>query len=229
MWWLLSFLWKNLVPSPLEALAYLASQPPYSLLDSLAASLWHSLLGYAIALSLSYAGLMLYYLGGVFAEAVRSLNTLVQSVSVLAWILVFIVVFGTLSPLTPVLVSAAASFPILLSGMIGAVEALDKKFFEITRTLGATRLQEFLYIIVPGSVPYLAAASRSALGVALRITVVAEAFGGRSGIGYQLYLSYDLGDIVGVYAWAVYLVVVMVVLDVLLLSRLEKWARKWMV
>ena len=172
-------------------------------------------------------GLLVYYLGGVASEAVKAVNTLVQSVSILAWILVFIVVFGTLSPITPVLVSTAASFPILLSSMIGAVEALDRKFFEITRSLNASRVQEFIYIIVPGSLPYIAAASRSAIGVALRITVVAEAFGGRSGIGYQLYLSYDLGEVVGVYAWALYLVAVMVVLDLAVLAKIEKWAKKW--
>ncbi len=206
----------------------MARQPPRLLVDSLAASLWHSVAGYLIALLASYVAVLLYYMGGIVAEAVRAFNTLVQSVSVLAWILVFIVVFGTLSPLTPVLVSAAASLPILLSGMIGAVDTLDRKFFEVSRSLGASRLQEFLYIIVPGSIPYLAAASRSALGVALRITVVAEAFGGRSGIGYQLYLSYDLGEIVGVYAWALYLVAVMVLLDLLVLARIEKWAKRWM-
>ena len=220
-------MWPSLVPSPLRVVHYLSSQPPELLLGSLAATLWHSLLGYLIALSTSYLAVLVYYSSKTGAEAIKAVNTLIQSVSILAWILVFIVVFGTLSPLTPILVAAAASFPILLSGMIGAVDALDKKFFEITKSLGASKLQEFAYIIVPGSLPYLAAASRSALGVALRISVVAEAFGGRSGIGYQLYLSYDLGEIVGVYAWAAYLVAVMVILDLAVLARIESWAKTW--
>ncbi len=104
---------------------------------------------------------------------------------------------------------------------------LDQKLFEISKILGASRLQEFFYVLLPGSIPYIVSASRAAFGIALRISVVAEAFGAAGGIGYQIVYNYDLARVPGVLTWSILLIILMIGIDFLILKPLEKWTLKW--
>lgn len=190
-------------------------------------TLENSLAGFLIALALALASASAAHLSR-FAEAiVEALNTLVQSISVLVWALVLIMIFGVLSRAPPILVTAAACYPLLLSSVLSGFKYLDEKLRELARMLGATKLQELLYFLMPGSTPYILSASRSAVGLALRISVVAEAFGGRGGIGYELMYNYDLGVKEGVFAWALLLVVLMIIIDYAILRPVERWSMKW--
>ena len=190
-------------------------------------TLANSLAGYTIALIAAVASVIAAYTNRHLGAFFNALNTLIQSVSILVWAIVFMMVFGVTSRKPPVLVAAAASYPILLSSLMGATRALSSRFRLLARILGASRLQELVHFILPGTIPYLAAASRAAVGVALRISVVAEAFGASGGVGYWLVYSYDVGDKQGVFAWALVLVALMVAIDYAVLRPIERWVSKW--
>lgn len=190
-------------------------------------TLANSLAGYTIALIAAVASVIAAYTNRHLGAFFNALNTLIQSVSILVWAIVFMMVFGVTSRKPPVLVAAAASYPILLSSLMGATRALSSRFRLLARILGASRLQELVHFILPGTIPYLAAASRAAVGVALRISVVAEAFGASGGVGYWLVYSYDVGDKQGVFAWALVLVALMVAVDYAVLRPIERWVSKW--
>ncbi len=187
----------------------------------------NSLAGYALALAAAVASVAAAYANKHVGAFFDALNTLIQSVSILVWAIVFMMVFGVTSRKPPVLVAAAASYPILLTSLMGAVRSLSWRFRLLARILGASRVQELVYFILPGTLPYLAAASRAAVGVALRISVVAEAFGSSGGVGYWLVYSYDIGDKDGVFAWALVLVAMMIAVDYAILRPVERWASRW--
>jgi len=157
----------------------------------------------------------------------NALNTLVQSISVLVWAIVLVMIFGVTSRKPPILVVTAATYPVLLSSLFGAVRSIDSRIMLLARSLGAGKWEELFYFVLPGTIPYLAAASRTAIGIALRISVVAEAFGSSGGVGYWLVFSYDYGYKEGVFAWALVLVVLMIAVDMLLLRPVERWSEKW--
>ncbi len=184
-------------------------------------------MGYAIALILSLLLVAGSYLNKHIDSFTSALNTFIQSVSVLIWAIVFVMIFGVSSRKPPVLVAAAASFPVLLSNLYSAIRALDERFSLLARILGASRIQELLYFILPGTVPYIAGASRAAIGIALRISVVAEAFGASGGVGYWLMYSYDFGWKDGVFAWAAILILLMIVVDLGLLRPVERLTIRW--
>ncbi len=190
-------------------------------------TLTNSLAGYTIALLAAVASIIAAYTNRHLGAFFNALNTLIQSVSILVWAIVFMMVFGVTSRKPPVLVAAAASYPILLTSLMGATRALSSRFRLLARILGASRLQELVHFILPGTIPYLAAASRAAVGVALRISVVAEAFGASGGVGYWLVYSYDVGDKQGVFAWALVLVALMIAVDYAVLRPIERWVSKW--
>jgi NitT/TauT family transport system permease protein len=72
------------------------------------------------------------------------------------------------------------------------------------------------------------AASRVALGLSLRISVVAEAFGSSGGIGYMIMRSYNLADAPGVLAWSLILIALVLALDRLLLMPVEERSSSWL-
>ncbi len=226
-WHLLSAA-SPLIPSPAATLSYILSTPPSLIAESMATTLLNSILGFLLALAVSGAVAYIAYVSDLLRGLVYAYNTLIQSVSVLVWAIVAVMIFGVTSRIPPIIVTAAVAHPIILSGMLGGMEAVEKRYGLLVKILGLTPTQEFTDIIMPGTLPHLAAAARSAIGVALRISVVAEAFGASGGIGYEIMYNYDMGVKEGVFAWGALLVALMVLLDKLALSPLENWVRRWL-
>ncbi len=217
-----------LIPSPSDTVLFIFNEGIDKVLYNVYRTLFNSVSGFLLAFLLALASIVGAYMNTHVKALVDALNTFIQSVSVLVWSIVFLMIFGVTSIAPPILVVTAAAYPVLLSSFIGSVFSLDKKFSELARILGASKLQELYYFILPGSFPYIASASRSALGLALRISVVAEAFGASGGVGYQLVYSYDLGFKEGVFAWGIILVLLMIFLDYIVLRPVEGWSKKWM-
>ncbi len=190
---------------------------------TLARSTLGFLLGFGAALLLG----LLYTLHPVLREAIRALNTVLQSISVLIWIVVLVMMFGVLSPLPPILVASLVALPIVLAAVVAGLDSSSRKLAELAMMLGANKLQYYRDFLLPSLAPSLAGATRSALGAALRISVVAEAFGSSGGIGYMIANYYNLAEPRGVFAWGTILVIVMILLDKLLLEPLEKRAARW--
>ena len=226
-WHILSISFPLLIASPYETLTYIITIDKQILSRAITITLINSVTGFLIAMIMVSLIALLSYFSGFFRYFTNALNRFIQSVSVLVWAIIFIMIFGVTSSLPPILVTAMASFPILLSSMMEALNSLELEYYELTKILELSRIKEFRHIILPGSVPYMISASRSALGIALRISVVAEAFGSSGGIGYQLVYSYDLGLKVGVFAWSTLLILLMLVLDQLILGPIERWSYKW--
>ncbi len=226
-WVALARLYPTLIPGIGETLRFYSEAGWGLVLNSTILTLYHSLAGFLVAFLLVGASILLALYSAEFKEFLSSLNVFVQSVSVLVWTIVFIMIFGVTSSIAPILVTAMASFPAMLSAGISSSEKLLERYRPLIALLRPSRLQLYLHFIVPGTLPEMVSASRVALGIALRISVVAEAFGSAGGIGYQLVYSYDLGVKAGVFAWALLLIVLMITLDQLVLGRLEEWVRRW--
>lgn len=224
-WFILST-HSGILPGIRDTFSFLARNLHVAGRDALV-TLENTLAGFTLALAASLILAWLAMVNGLVEETVKAFNVLIHSVSALVWALLFLIIYGFTSRLPAVGVAAATSFPILLSGTLKGFEVARSEYGELSRILGLSRTGELVHILAPASVPFIIASGRSALGVALRISVVAEAFGASGGIGYRLWLYYQLHMYEGFMAWAILLVTLMVVLDKLVLERLESWSRKW--
>ncbi|MBP1912077.1 ABC transporter permease [Thermococcus stetteri] len=227
LWVLLARLYPTLIPGIGETLTFYSLVGTAEVLNATILTFYHSFAGFLIAFALVGLSILLSLYSNEFKAFFSALNVFLQSVSVLVWTIIFIMIFGVTSPIAPILVTAMAAFPALLSAGISSSENLLEKYRPLVVLAKPSRLQLYWHFIVPGTLPEMVSASRVALGIALRISVVAEAFGSAGGIGYQLVYSYDLGIREGVFAWALLLIVLMVTLDQLILRRLEVWVRRW--
>lgn len=78
-----------------------------------------------------------------------------------------------------------AIFPIIVNTMAGMREA-DPKLIQAARCFGAGKLDVFVRILIPGSLPAILMGMRLAVGRAVLGVVVGELYASQAGIGHQL-------------------------------------------
>jgi ABC-type nitrate/sulfonate/bicarbonate transport system, permease component len=78
-----------------------------------------------------------------------------------------------------------ALFPIVVNTIAGMSEA-DPKLIRAARSFGASKLDVFVRILLPGSLPSILTGIRLAVGRGVMGVVVGELFVSQAGIGYQL-------------------------------------------
>jgi len=227
-WALLLRLFPRSIPGPDEVASYFESAGLGAVLANIGRTLFNTAMGYLLSLLLTVFSLILYYSSSHLAAFIEALNTFIQSVSALVWALIFLLIYGLTSSAPPISVVAATSYPILLTLALSGSKMVLEKYGDVAKVMGAKRAQLLKYFILPGSLPYIVSGSRAAVGSALRISVVAEAFGSSGGVGYMLVYCYDLGNKGGVFAWSIILIALMMLLDLAVLRRLERWSMSWM-
>jgi NitT/TauT family transport system permease protein len=199
IWWLATSVASAQNPilgamGPVDAVLALGSQAATgSLFNTIGVSLTRLGLGLLIAV---VAGLTLGLLIGSVKWFEASTATVVQylrMVSPLAWAPIAVVLFGIGSPPVVFLVAIAAVWPITLATAAG-VKALDPEWLTLAKSLGASRLESVLAIVVPGIRGQVATGVRLALGVAWIVLVPAEMLGVDSGLGYQILNARDQID-----------------------------------
>lgn len=96
-----------------------------------------------------------------------------------------ILIFGIDDELKIFVVAFATFFPVLLNTMQG-VYAVPPTAIDVARTFQRGRRAILLRVVLPASLPYIAAGMRIALALALIVTIVAEMIAGSAGMGYYL-------------------------------------------
>jgi NitT/TauT family transport system permease protein/taurine transport system permease protein len=207
------------VPSLSEALgALIANHHEY--LGSLPTTLGEILAAYAIACG---GGILAGQLVGASPTARRMLLPVVRSAYAVPLVVLYPVLmvwFGLGAESKIAFAALYAFIPTMLTAVAG-VAALSPALGETARALGATRLQQILFIALPASLPSIVAALR--LGGALVIVgvIVAEMLGAAEGLGFLITRYRTLLNSPGVYA-GIILVLVMTGVHELLLRRLDR-------
>ncbi|MEM0042176.1 MAG: ABC transporter permease subunit [Candidatus Korarchaeum sp.] len=224
-WILLSI--QRTLPSPWDVLTYISGLEPERLLSHVLLTLFNSTSGFSLALISSLALGVVSHRSHLVRGFTGGICSVFNSTSALIWSLVLVSTVGVLSPLSPILVVAAVTLPQLLSTVTTALDSVDKQLLEVVRSLGGSPIDEYFDIIIPSSLPALISSSRVAVGLGLRISVVAEAFGSSGGIGYMIMRSYNLADIRGVLAWSLLLIILVITVDYVILRSIEERSVRW--
>ena len=83
------------------------------------------------------------------------------------------------------IIALAASFPVILNTFAG-VRNVDANLFRAARSLGASEIEIFKGIVLPGSLPHIFTGVRLAWGISLIVIIAAEMVGATEGIGYMV-------------------------------------------
>jgi len=161
-------------------------------------------------------------LGEFFAPVVPIIN----SVSSAIWALVAVVWFG-LSDMTPIFVALMTALPLIVTNVWEGTRNVNVEWIELARSVRMSRTKIFWKIYVPAILPFFFSGARLAFGFGARVSLVAEALGSSTGVGYMIVRSADLLQMSNVFAWSILLTVMIVGIERLIIAPIESYFFRW--
>lgn len=157
----------------------------------------------AVAISFvvgSLCALLAFYLPRTRLMMHGRLTPFLNSYPGIGWIMLAIIWFGV-NDITVVFVISMVLVPFAIINMREGLDALDPELLEMGRSFTRSRWRTFTKIVVPALYPFIFATLRVSFGVAWKVTLTAELFGGNTGFGYLLNLArndFDMPLIFGI-------------------------------
>ena len=149
--------------------------------------MWFSLTNFVIGFAISVVlGVVMGVPMGWYRAVHKTFDPLLSGIyatPLIALLPLIIMMFGLGSVSKIIMTILAAVFPILINTMVGIANT-DNRLITMSRAFGARDSQIFMKVSLPGSLPYIVAGMRVALGRALVYIVVAEQYGAATGLGY---------------------------------------------
>jgi NitT/TauT family transport system permease protein/sulfonate transport system permease protein len=150
----------------------------------------------------------------------RRIGPFLNSFSAIGWTLLSIMWFGV-TPLTVIFAISAVLVPFALVNMAAGLANIDSEFIEMAGSFTRRRGRTFALVIVPSLYPFIFATLRIMFGVAWKVTLTAELFGGNSGLGYMINLSRQEFDTTTIFAAIILIIAFVHCLDNYVLSPLQ--------
>jgi NitT/TauT family transport system permease protein len=200
-----------LLPGPgLVALRLWSFVTSWRDLGHLGASLFH--VGAAIAISFvigSLLALIPYYVPVLRFAIERRIGPFLNAFSAIGWTLLAIMWFGV-TPVTVIFTISAVLVPFALVNMSAGLASFTRR-----------RTRMFALVIVPSLYPFIFATLRIMFGVAWKVTLTAELFGGNSGLGYMINLARQEFDTATIFAAIILIIAFVHSVDQFVLAPLQ--------
>jgi ABC-type nitrate/sulfonate/bicarbonate transport system permease component len=153
----------------------------------------------------------------------------VQTVPYVVWALMALIWFG-LTPFSVVFTIVVAAFPIVSFNVAAGLKNVDNLLLGMSQSVRANRMMVLRHIVFPSLTPYLLSASRTMLGMCWKISVLAELFAGGAGgggVGYKLFVGWEFSRPTEVFAWTLWLVLLMMLSEWLVIKPIEAFITRW--
>ncbi|PSF07133.1 ABC transporter permease [Marinobacter fuscus] len=216
-----------LLPGPRDALASLLTFAGNDQLwAAVWATTWRAMSGFAIA---ALAGVGLGLLAGLshtLGRALEPISTVLLGIPPIAWIVLALLWFGSGS-LAAIYTVVATTVPVAFAGAQIGARTLDARLQEMADVYLVPWPMRLWDFYLPHIVSYVFPALITALGVAWKVTVMAELFATEDGVGAGMAMARVSLDTAGAMAWIVVIVVLLLVAEHGLLRPLQKKIEPW--
>jgi NitT/TauT family transport system permease protein len=122
---------------------------------------------------------------------------------------------------------AVNKIPNVVVTMREGARALDLRYGELASVYRFGLLDRMRHILLPQLQPYFAAASRSGIALIWKIVLVVELLGRSNGVGFQIYLNFQLFDVAAILAYTLAFVAVMLLIELGLVQPFERHSTRW--
>ncbi|GLS29019.1 NitT/TauT family transport system permease protein [Mesorhizobium albiziae] len=122
---------------------------------------------------------------------------------------------------------AVNKIPNVVVTMREGARAFDPRYAEMAAVYRFSPIDRLRHIVLPQLQPYFAAASRTGIALIWKIVLVVELLGRSNGVGFQIYLYFQLFDVAAILAYTLAFVAVMLVIELLLVQPFERHATRW--
>lgn len=150
---------------------------------------WETLQAWGVGLAAAIvAGIPLGLAIGSNRTAYRAVRVLIEfprPIPPVAVLPLAVLLFGTGVEMKIYLVAFAAFFPVLFQSLYG-VQDIDPVARDTARAYGLGRIAQFVWVVLPSALPYIATGLRLSAAIALIVTIATEIVVGSSGLGYAI-------------------------------------------
>jgi len=192
---------------------------------------------FAITLQRFSLGLFLGFVSGLLVGILIGSSTLARAllndtVLVLLTMPAFVWAFLTtmwfgITWQAPVLTVAFASFPFVAINVAQGVRAIAPELKHMSTAFEVGRSKQFRHLIVPAVAGYIFAGLRFAIIIGWNGILLSEWFSGQAGVGFRTRYWFDANRYRGFVGWVIVFIVFIVVVDRVILNRLQKRAFYW--
>ena len=228
LWYLATTRWgvsRILLPNPADAARALGNVlATGEYLDDLRVTLTELAIAFAISLS---TGITVGYLISRTSFQVRVFDPLlsaIYSVPLILFLPLYVLWFG-LGPASKIALGATISFfPIVLSTIAG-FGRVDQMMVTAARSMGASGLQLFRFVLLPAAFPVIIAGARLGFTVALLSIIGSETLASLAGLGHKIVELNEGMEMPRMFAYITFVVAISAILNITV-SRLEAWGRR---
>jgi NitT/TauT family transport system permease protein len=192
---------------------------------------------YASTLQRYGIGLAMGFTGGVLVGALIGTSSLARAlindtVLVLLALPAFVWAFLTtmwfgIGWQAPVLTVAFTAFPFVAVNVAQGVRAITPDLKHMSSAFGVSRAKRFRHLTIAGVMGYVFAGLRFAMIVSWNGVLLSEWFNGQNGVGFRTRYWFDANRYPGFLGWVISFIVFIVLLDRLVLTRLQNRAFRW--
>lgn len=122
---------------------------------------------------------------------------------------------------------AVNKIPNVIVTLREGARAFDPRYGELASVYRFGPLDRMRHVLLPQLQPYLAAASRSGIALIWKIVLVVELLGRSNGVGFQIYLYFQLFDVAAILAYTLTFIAIMLFIELLLVQPFERHATRW--
>jgi NitT/TauT family transport system permease protein len=176
-----------LLPAPAAIANAFVDQLPI-LLSNGWVTVYEMLAGYALAVGVAIPLAIAITSSKRFNEFVMPTMLFFQIVPKVAIAPLFLVWFGVGATPKILIAFLISFFPIVIDAAVG-LRSMSTEMIDLSRSMGATRMQVFAQFRLPTSLPYLFSGLKVAATLAIAGTVVGEFVGADKGLGYLLLVT----------------------------------------
>lgn len=185
-------------------------------------------LGYGFALAL-LIGFPVGYLMGTsrwWRAFFHDMVMIAGSIPGIVYAVMALVVFG-LSVLGPVISVGLVSMPYVAINVAEGLDSVDRRLVQMSDAFGRRHSSIVRHVLVPSVMPFAFAGVRLSFALAWKVEQLTEVFGSSSGVGFQIRREFEDFSIRGTLAWVLLFIVFMILIERLILARLERYLFRW--
>lgn len=191
-------------------------------LGHLAATLTH--IGTAIAISFvlgAALALAAHYARLLSPTIHQRISPFLNAFSGIGWTLLAVIWFGV-SSMTVIFSISVVLLPFAIINLREGLIALDRELDEMSRSFGRGGWRLFTLVVVPALIPFAAATLRIMFGVAWKVTLTAELFGGSQGLGYLINLARQEYDTELIFTVILFIILAVYLADRFIFQPIER-------
>jgi len=228
LWYLATTRWgvsRILLPNPVEvvrALGHILATDEY--VGDLLVTLKELAIAFTISIS---SGITLGYLISRTGFRIRVFDPLlsaIYSVPLILFLPLYVLWFG-LGPPSKIALGATISFFPIVLGTIAGFGRVEAMMVTAARSMGASDLQLFRFVLLPAAFPVIIAAARLGFTVALLSIIGSETLASLAGLGHKIVELSEGMEMPRMFAYIAFVVAIAAILNIIV-SRLEAWGRR---